>query len=70
MKTAWVELGALWRRGNDQYTSAEIMDDRISDLFQLAQSGPVKIMIQPNRTKKSDKHPDAYLWAVAVKRKE
>ena len=63
-KSPVIELCPMWNRGDGRMRSAVIMDDRLTELIQMAKEGPVMLFLKPNENPKSMKSPNAYLLAI------
>jgi hypothetical protein len=56
-----VELVPLWKQGNGDMRSSDLMDDRVQDLVSMMQEGPVRLYLKQVQTKRSERSPDAVL---------
>lgn len=60
-----VELTPLWKQGGGpDMKSADMMDDRVQELVEAMQSGPVKLYYKAAQTKRSSRSPDGYLLII------
>ncbi|MGO9116047.1 MAG: hypothetical protein ACLQPD_00355 [Desulfomonilaceae bacterium] len=63
-KSPVIELCPMWDRGEGRLRSAILMDDRLTELIQMAKEGPVMLFLKPNENPKSINSPNAFLLAV------
>ncbi|MFH1236166.1 MAG: hypothetical protein V1685_04490 [Parcubacteria group bacterium] len=63
----WIELTPLWiQRNGRNLMSAEIMDDRIQDLLEAMQQGPVRLYLKFTDLKRGERSPDARLLIASA----
>ena len=68
-KSEIIEIVPLWRRDDGSWKSAVLMDDRVSDLFQVVREKPYTLMLKPVTEKRTERSPDGFLIAVPAKRR-
>ena len=68
-KPKFVEVCPMWRRDDGAWKSSVLMDDRVSDLFQVVREKPYTLMLKPVTEKRTERSPDGFLIAVPAKRR-
>ena len=62
-----IRIGALWAKktkteGATYWAGPELRDEDVERLLEFTNSGPITLVVWRNKFKKTEKHPDAYLW--------